>query len=277
MFYAFILLQALPAEATTAIKQTAANTAFLPWTCVSISIAAVAAVFAGWSLWYAWKTLRSQRQTEANTYRLLPEVQKKLLEEMCRHLYRNMVVSYTIGVKIKKENYRAYPSEEHLAKMKVNLEDIHDEIFYKEEDHFFDISKLYVLLRNYNAELDIICKHLSSPTIDVDTKKRDVKTLLFKCHFLIDEIVKFAESVWPGRVVPVVKELIENEWRGNRGVMPEFRGGFTRYDNHGTVFTDTLFPGEEAELFLAHFNEDVRIELGHNNEKSEKIHMIEFA
>lgn len=233
-------------------------------------------------------TLNSQKQTEANTYRLEPRVQKKLLEKMCQHLYRNMVVSYTIKTKIEKEKGKGkgkisvYPSEEHLVKMKVNLEDIHDEIFYKEEEHFSKISRLYVLLRNYNAELDIICAHLSSPTIDDGTKERDIRTLLFKCHNLIEEIVDFTNSVWPGQVVNEVHTLIEKEWRGDKKKVPDHKGtdtailGFEPYQTTGTVFTDKLFGGE-PEVFLAHFNEDVRVEMGNNNEDAEKIHMIKFA
>ncbi len=151
-----IFAQAISPDTAEDIRQTAENTAFMPWTAFALFVAILSAIFAGFSMYYAKRTLSSQVQTECNTYRLEPEVQKDLLIEMCRHLYRNMVCSYTLGQKMVQSKFLSYPSEEHLAKMKVNLEDIHDELFYKQETEFFAISKLYVLLRNYNAELDIM-------------------------------------------------------------------------------------------------------------------------
>lgn len=280
----FILAQAISPDTAAAIEQTAKNTSAYPWTvsafivaCLSLGVAIPAAVFAYRSMVYAKKTLAAQEQTERNTYRLEPEVQKDLLIEMCRHLYRNLVCSYTIGEKMRLSQYLVYPSEEHLVKMKVNLEDIHDELFYKQEDEFFMISKLYVLLRNYNAELDIICDHFRDAKLDTETKRRDIKTLLVKCGLLTSNILDFIEKVWPGQSIAAVRQQIINEWRGAKDAEPQHRGGFIAYATRGTVYTDRLFPGAEAERFLAHFNEDVRIEMGRNEEGGERIHMIHFA
>ena len=271
-YYTLIILaQAISPDTAADIRQTAENTAFMPWTAFALIVAILSAIFAGYSMYYAKKTLASQKQTECNTYRLEPEVQKDLLIEMCRHLYRNMICSYTIGEKMRLSQYLVYPSEEHLVKMKVNLEDIHDELFYKQEDEFFMISKLYVLLRNYNAELDIICDHFRDSKLDTETKRRDIKTLL------TSNILDFIEKVWPGQSIAAVRQQIINEWRGAKDAEPQHRGGFIAYATRGTVYTDRLFPGAETDRFLAHFNEDVRIEMGRNEEGGERIHMIHFA
>lgn len=273
----FILAQAISPDTAADIRQTAENTDFLPWTALALFVAVLSAIFAGYSMCYAKRTLTSQRQTECNTYRLEPEVQKDLLIEMCRHLYRNMVCSYTIGEKMRLSKYLVYPSEEHLVKMKVNLEDIHDELFYKQEDEFFMISKLYVLLRNYNAELDIICEHFRDAKLDIATKRRDITTLLVKCGLLTSKILDFIDKVWPGQSLAAVRQQIENEWRGAKDTEPQHHGGFMAYATRGTVYTDRLFPDADADRFLAHFNEDVRIEMGRNEEGGERIHMIHFA
>ena len=280
----FLFVQAISPDTAAAIERTAENTSAYPWTIsafivsfLSLAVAIPAAVFAYKSMVYAKKTLTSQEQTERNTYRLEPEVQKDLLIEMCRHLYRNMVCSYTLGEKMRQSNYLTYPSEEHLMKMKVNLEDIHDELFYKQEAEFFAISKLYVLLRNYNAELDIICEHFRSRSLDVATKRRDITTLLAKCGILTSKILDFIDSVWPGQAVAPVREQIENEWHGPKDVLPQHKGGFMAYATRGTVYTERLFPGADADRFLAYFNEDVRVEMGRNEEGGEKIHMISLG
>ena len=276
-------LQALPPETDAAIKQTAVNTAAFPWTVFSFIVALLAAIFACFSMVFAWKTLKSQQQTERNTCRLDLEVQKNLLIEMCRHLYRNMVCSYAIGQKMVDKEYLAYPSEEHLVKMMVNLEDIHDELFYRDQDAFFEISKLYVLLRNYNYELNIICGHLKAKDIDVETKRRDVATLLEKCTFLTKKIMDFINPAWPNEIKGTnekVRKLVEDYWTDSaerRLLLKNATAAPVPYSTRGTVFTDVIFPGDEADYFLSHFNEDVCIEMCPNHEGGERIHMIRFA
>ena len=271
-----IFAQAISPDTAEDIRQTAENTAFMPWTAFALFVAILSAIFAGFSMYYAKRTLSSQVQTECNTYRLEPEVQKDLLIEMCRHLYRNMVCSYTLGQKMVQSKFLSYPSEEHLAKMKVNLEDIHDELFYKQETEFFAISKLYVLLRNYNAELDIISEHFRSQTLDSGTKQRDLSTLLVKCGLLTSKIIDFIDSVWPGQAISAVRRQIENEWRSGSEASLVHKEEFMPYATRGTVYTERLFPGEDAALFIDHFNDDVSVEMGRNEEGGERIHMIHF-
>ena len=277
------LVQVIPPDTAEAIERTANNTNAFPYTIGAIIISLVSLVVGIFAMKYARQTLHSQRQTEKNTYRLEPEVQKNLLIEMCRHLYRNMVISYAISEKMRISNYTAYPSEEHLLKMKVTLEDIHDEIFYKNEKEFFQISKLYMYLRNYNAELDIICDHFRNPTIDVNTKQRDVTTLLLKCHFLIKEIFDFivsVDSVWDKLdetdVRNMITSAIEDDRNKRKNEQSKYKGDYNAYHTLGTVFTDKFYP-DRVEEFLAEFNEDVIKEMGVNREGGEKIHMIHFS
>ncbi|MBR1543632.1 MAG: hypothetical protein IJ626_01905 [Muribaculaceae bacterium] len=289
--YLFTLLASLQANSTeieNAIKQTAENTSAVPWTVsafvvalLSLIVAIVAAFIAYKAMIYARNTLNAQVQTEKNTNRLDLDVQKNLLVEMCRHLYRNMVVSYTVSLKLEQCNFTAYPSEEHLAKMKINLEDIHDELFYKgNNDAFFDISKLYTLLLNYNIELDIISNHLKSPSIDIETKRRDISTLLFKCGFLTGKINDFILMVWSeqDKDKDAVKNIIKGAMADNqKDNHPNYQGKFTPYNNQETFYVNTLFRSEdEKKEFFRNFNLDVRIEMGANKEGADKIHLIKF-
>ncbi len=292
LFTLLTSLQANSAEIENAIKQTAENTSAVPWTVsafvvalLSLIVAIVAAFIAYKAMNYARDTLRAQIQTEKNTYRLDLDVQKNLLVEMCRHLYRSMVVSYTVSRKLEQCNFTAYPSEEHLAKMKINLEDIHDELFYNgNTEAFFDISKLYTLLLNYNIELDIICEHLKSPSIDIETKRRDISTLLFKCGHLTEKIHNFILLVWPEQDKDDpeqnkddVKNIIKRAIAENQEQKPNFQGKFTPYENNESFYVKTLFSTEEEKAeFFRNFNADVRIEMGKNLEGADKIHLIKF-
>lgn len=294
-------------------KQTAENTAFFPWDFTALLVAVFSLFVAGCSLYYAFRTWRSQQQTERNTNRLEEAVQKELLIDMCRHLYRNLVITYTIAEKIRPA-FKRYPSEEHLLKMKVNLEDIHDELYYKREESFFQISKLYLNLRNYNTELEIISNHLSDPAIDVKTKERDLKTLLFKCSFLTKEILLFLAisriekdqpSNWRQAIHDIRKgkdqellPLMRYEISEVRNILMEQKQWAER-DNIsavsaeeqaevnpslqviapaylGSTVYDTLLFTSHASVFLHHFDADVCMELGKNEQDGSKVWLIDF-
>jgi len=291
---AFIsLLQASGAVAEYT-KQTAENTAFFPWDFVALFVATV-------SMYVAVRTWRSQRQTERNTNRLEPEVQRRLLFDMCRHLYRNLVVSYAIGKKIRPD-FSSYPSEEHLLKMKVTLEDIHDELYYKKKETFFEISKLYVQLRNYNTELDIISEHLSDPLIDTFTKERDLRTLIFKCSFLTRQILWFmtierresqlkdddsdevsalarlSEEAKLPLMEPEgaeAKRIIMKLWEKKEGESASTPQVVDVLDLGKTIYQDLIFKGE-TDVFFENFNHDVFVEMGKNEQGGEKIHLIKL-
>ena len=238
-------------------------------------------------------TLWAQMRTEKNTSKLSREEQKALLSDMIRHLYRNYVVSLTLRVKLesgkrgktkddKNNNYTGYPSEEHLKKMMVNLQDIHLNLFYKENDFHQLMNKLYVMLRNYNIEIDVICDHLKSQTIDYATKSRDLETLAFKCHNLTKEITKLIGCIWYNNeksYIPQARERIIKEQEKNRKDNSDesryYTGQIKITVPDKSYYMETLFSNEKED-FLNNLKKDVQIEAGLNTSGSPKIHIIKF-
>lgn len=243
-------------------------------------ISVIALIAAIWSAWYAMQTYNYQKLTEENTSRLSLSEQRRLLADMIRHLYRNMVVSYTIKVKMEALKFGAYPSEEHLMKLMVNLNDIHLNLFYRNDKEHRMMNKLYMELRNYNIEIDVICQHFKDPTIDDETKKRDLDTLCFKCHYLTGSLVDALGRIWDnnqdgfieearGIIIEVIRE------KNERGGIP-YEVPFEPYRNPESFYVKRIFKNSSDEFYKG-FDENVRRECGMNEEKSEKIHMIKFV
>lgn len=249
--------------------ETAQNTTndFLDY--LSIIIAVGTALFTLFT-WF------SQKKTESNTSRLSLTEQKNLLIDMIRHLYRNFVVSYTIAEKMRLAAYRVYPSEEHLQKLKINMEDIHLNLFYKTDSEYRIMNKLAVMMRNYNLEIDVICKHLGDPNIDEATKKRDLSTLLLKCGLLTKQIVDALNTIWEIDGAAEAREQIESAQATYNTAPGEAVEGFQPYANTHSYYTETLFDAPQTQSFLDKFNSDVIAEFGTNQEGGNKIHMIAF-
>lgn len=242
-------------------------------------ISVIALIAAISSAWYTWKTYTYQKQTEENTSRLSMPEQRRLLADMIRHLYRNMVVSYSVKVKMKEFSLRAYPSEEHLTKMKTNLNDIHLNLFYRNDAEHRMMNKLYMELRNYNYEIDVICQHFKDPTIDDKTKERDLDTLCFKCNYLTESIVKVLGFIWEHKeegfleeARGIIKEVTKE--KNGRGDIP-YAKPFEPYRNPESFYVKTIFANNSDEFYQG-FDENVRHECGMNEEGADKIHMIEF-
>lgn len=249
--------------------QTAFNTEFGVWDGAAIAISLFSLIFAGATFYSQWKT-------EKNTQRLSMELQKNLLVDMIRHLYRNMVVVYTMQTKLEACGFDSYPSEEHMAKLKIPMENIHLEIF-NNDAHYLKMFELYFKFRNYNEEIDIACRHLRERSITADVKRRDLQTMMFKPGFLTARIVELLESIWQ---IDVRKQAAagivvahETNIAGNGPATPP--EGYVPYDNPKDDFVKSLFPDAAADFFRM-FNSDVAVECGVNSQDSPKIYMIKF-
>ena len=287
----YFLLDAL--DTAHWLKQIADNTSFNSWVPAKTALVAsvISAIFAIISALFAFLTYKSQKKTERNTGLLEISHQRLLLFEMIRHLYRNMVVSYSIGVKMKAKNFMIYPSEEHLKKMQVELSDIHQNLLYRDNKrslfhkneneteinyNFLELSKFYVELRNYNIELDIISNHFRNPNIDIETKERDLRTLCFKCNYLsrriIDIIAVLNEELVNG-VYQTAYNIISKEIDEKNNIPGQvYADSFDPYQNEHSFYA-RLF-NDDSDRFFNGFNENVRHECGLNSEGAEKIHMI---
>ena len=56
------------------------------------------------------------QKVQENTNRVSQDAQRKLLNDLLRHLYRNYVITYTMRTKMIDIKYKGGPSEEHFIK-----------------------------------------------------------------------------------------------------------------------------------------------------------------
>ena len=90
-------------------RATAQNTTFeFWWDGFNILIAVIALLF-------SFFTYLSQKNTSDNTQKISQDTQRNLLLDLVRHLYRNLVITYTIKTKLEDISFEGYPSEEHLV------------------------------------------------------------------------------------------------------------------------------------------------------------------
>ena len=260
------------------------------WNCFGIFtfIVALASLIIGWITYNAQKkTEENTTKTQRNTSKLNLEEQKSLLSDMIRHFYRNYVVSLALGIKLEAEKdgdkFRGYPSEEHLLKMAVNLDDVHLNLFYQENEQHHLVHKLFVMLRNYNIELSVISEHLKSQQIDYATKVRDLQTLTFKCYYLTGEITRLIGMIWYKGEKDYESEarqrIIEEQEKNRHDNADEtkyYTGDVVLEIPEESYYLKTLFAADQAK-FLADLKQDVVIEAGRNKSDSPKIHIIPFV
>lgn len=274
----------------------------------AIYLSILAIIIALVTLWVTWVTYRAQKGTQSNTSRISEREQENYLIDLIRHFYRNLVVSKTISIKMDRKNFTVYPSEEHIQKLKVNLDHIHLNLFFGQEKNFQIISDLYMKLENYNRELDIISGHFCDPDLSPEVKKRDLETLLFKCNFLTSKIVEALGKIWGENEYSYIgkaqEKITEAQLRNQKDNSNQGRWGKLSSNIHRDVrsfFLSTLFgiapqrpdlseddysklvealkpyyQEGQVDNFWNMYLQDLRIELGRNNRNSQKVFMIAF-
>lgn len=274
---------------------TASNTTFaFWWDGFNILIAVIALVFSIF-------TFYSQNKTSENTQKLSRESQRNLLLDLVRHFYRNLVITYTIKTKLDDMGYEGYPSEEHLIKLKVPMENIHLEAFYGRDKEYEVMHDLYLKLRNYNEEIDVACMHFKDVSLSQETKKRDLDTLLFKPSFLTKRIIMTMYELWDSKqvsedfskeeyqdnvvsllkesgAVKAVKEKIQEAQKGKTNAsdntVKPIDYNFEFYANEKSCYAELLFLDEEWKGFVDKFNHEVYIERGKNAQGGDKVYII---
>lgn len=148
------------------------------------------------SLGVGFYTFYAQKKTEGNTKKLSKDMQRALLVELTRHLYRNLVILKTMRTKMVDIDYKGYPSEEHFEKLKIPMNNIHLDSFYGNDNHFQVMHNLYLNLRNYNEEIQVAERHFTNPVLSKETKEEDLDTLEFKVFFLTERILETIYRIW---------------------------------------------------------------------------------
>ena len=273
---------------------TAHNTELCWYDFHTLFVAVLALLTSLAAVYFAKETYKSQKQTEkytsetqGNTQRISLESQKGLLVDLVRHLYRNLVVTYAIKTKLKHFGYdKYYPSEEHLLKLKVPVENLHLDAFYDNIDNYKTINKLYLLLRNYNVEIDVALNHFPQHGVDASIKEHDLDTLMFKPGFLVEKIMEFLCQLYPNEQDKMFREAYDIVCDAAKDNQSKRHGEawpyeFSPYEDESSRFITKLFvhmSGSNAAYeFLQLFNADALIECGHNENESEKIYMIKYT
>ena len=275
-------------------EQTATNTTLGNYDYSTLIIAILAMCISFIAMMYTIFTYKAQQrtemhsaQTQGNTQRISLQAQKGLLEDLVRHLYRNLVVTYAIKSKMKHFGFdKVYPSEEHLIKMKVPVHNIHLEAFYNDDMNYKKINELYLLLRNYNEEIEVALKHFCDPQMPTEVKERDFSTLIFKPGHLAKNILTILTEVWPDDkdIYQDTAALIRNtSWKTTATSEQDepWLYPYEKLDKEDYPFITHLFAHTEGSvlaaetLFMDRFNDDVCYECG-THKKNIKINVIEF-
>jgi len=275
--------------------ETANNTTFeFWWDGFNILIAVIALVFSVFTFW-------SQNKTSSNTQKLSQHAQRNLLLDLVRHLYRNLVITYTVKTKLENIQYKGYPSEEHLIKLKVPMENIHLEAFYGNDRMYEVMHNLYLNLRNYNEEIDVACTHFKDANLSEEVKKRDLDTLLFKPSYLTERILMTMYELWNTKhisedfnqegyreriiellkdsdTVQAAKAKILEAQHGNSNASNDRENSadnnFVPYTNEKSSYAQILFRNYEWTNFVDAFNQDVYAERGKNSQGGDKVYII---
>ena len=275
-------------------EQTATNTTLGNYDYSTLTIAILAMCISFIAMMYTIFTYKAQQRTEqhsartqGNTQRISLQAQKGLLEDLVRHLYRNLVVTYAIKSKMKHFGYnKVYPSEEHLIKLKVPVHNIHLEAFYSDDMHYMKINELYLQLRNYNEEIEVALKHFCNPQMSEKVKERDIETLIFKPGFLAKNILTILTEFWKDDkdIYKNTAALIRNtSWRNTATSEQDepWLYPYEKLDKEDYPFITHLFAHTEGSiqaaetLFIDRFNDDVCFECG-SHKGNIKINVIDF-
>lgn len=232
------------------------------------------------ALFPTWWTYAEQRKVAHNTQLLNADAQYGIMIDLVRHLYRNLVVMWAITNKMQASKYTTYPSEIHLTKAKIHLQDIHLELFAGDKDIYGSMNEMALLLRNYNLEIDVAMKHFAQKGLKSEVKKYDINTLLLKPGLLANQIVNNLIKIYPNKrneiiadAKKAIKESHDKNVERNKNCQ-EWDKDFSNYNNPENHFLTQIF--SEQDEFFTILNQDARIECGKNSENTVKILMIEL-
>lgn len=260
------------------------------WDWIALIVAVLSLAFAG-STWY------SQNLTEKNTMRITPESQKQLLMDYVRHFYCNLIIIYALEARLAKRYDRYYPSEEHLLKLRVNIDSLHPAAFFNHSEKYHAIHELQFKIQNFNMELEVITKHFTDVNLHYAAKERDFATLRFKMGYLSGEVAKTIEKLFGGTQIEIANRLYQiidtcarerNQKNGKDiPLMDEAKEKFDRGElsyfynlSERDEFIATLFPDrnqEKIDRFVHRLNQNIYVEVyGYNASNGRKIFLIPF-
>lgn len=136
--------------------------------------------------------------TAKNTANAPYEGQLQQFEDLIRHFYRNLVCTKAMRDKFlaSANNPQKYPSEIHYLKLKSLPEDailpINNKLYPR-------LHELKLLIRNYNADIDVALRHIVRKDLGQDVIDGDYDTLLYKPYALTAKIINTEDAIAKSR------------------------------------------------------------------------------
>ena len=153
----------------------------LSWDYVATIIAIISLTLAGISLAYTILTFKSQRQTEANTTRIMkPEIQEFLLKEILLKVFDGYIRLSTLKRLYEDTEFKSYVSEEKMTDLKIETGNIHADLFYSNSDNWRCIQGLSDMIDAFNSRIDICVEHFKNPKINHKFLANEVDRLINK-------------------------------------------------------------------------------------------------
>lgn len=249
------------------------------WVAFVISVAALG--ISWYAAKYQYKSFASQEATERNTKKMTSDQQVELLYAMIRHLYRNLVVTCAMIIKLNRDSSKK-PSIEHLTKLHAEVSDVVPEAFVNDGDVLSDLKKLQLQMRNYNIEIDTAAQYFMTPGMSKEAIDHIMDALLAR----------------PGRLTAEIYEIVTEKFGRNDAEEEAFKKVKKSHDDHAKESRKREHPelAEEERVtakqvlkycdpqkgvfknhideFLSMLNEDVRNECGKNDTGNDIIFFI---
>lgn len=149
------------------------------WSAVLISFCSV--LIAIGSLTVAMKTLKSQKKTEKNTTPSInQDVQLFLLNNKLRDAYESFIHLLVLqisleGLKVNGETYKVKPTSQFWDVVRLNVADLHEEIFYNDIKGFTHFHTFVNFVNFYNYDIDLLQQSIEKEEIDPTFKKSVLK------------------------------------------------------------------------------------------------------
>lgn len=151
----------------------------LSWDYVATIIAIISLALAGISLAYTILTLKSQRQTEANTTRIMkPEIQEFLLKEILLKVFDGYIRLSTLKRLYEDTEFKSYVSEEKMTDLKIETSNIHADLFYSNSDNWRCMQGLSDMIDAFNSRIDVCVEHFKNPKINHKFLANEVERLI---------------------------------------------------------------------------------------------------
>lgn len=243
----------------------------------------LALIVAAFSLCITVLTWWSQDQTRENTTRLDTKDYRDILVGSYYNIVRNTINLYSLSAFMKDKYSAFYPSEEYLQKLKLSLFDV-DQIPSQNIHKCYrsQFQRIAELCHYFNLHIDSTQKHLSTDSMPLDIKIRDMKTLKAMHWLLASEIMKVLDFICPNDM-DINKDLVRCKIsKVVNHFHPKDNSSVTlKTYNHIGIdkekFLDGLYEGVDGyDEILKNLNDTIHYHLVADSNGNNKIPLIPF-